>query len=57
MAMTYVVVALQLQACLPPTVGGGNDKIHASAALAPARKFRYVSGSLVWLQGLFLRYE
>jgi len=45
--MAYVVVALQLQTSLPPTVGGGNGKIHASAALAPARKVHYVSGSLI----------
>jgi hypothetical protein len=55
--MAYVVVAFQLQASLPPAVGGGNGKFHASAALAPARKVRYVSGSLNWLQSLFLRYE
>ena len=41
-----VVVALQLQACLPPTVGGGNDKIHASAALA--RREKFVMLQVVW---------
>jgi len=51
--MAYVFVALQLQACLPPAVGGGNGKTHAPASLAPAREVRYASGSLVWLQSLF----